>query len=96
MTIPMTIAITVSSSVISRPVRMALSVKYWPTTPHSNRRFVATLLTAAARAIRTSAVPIQRPGCRAGTALIRSAGTRVAASTPEVGVVASAYPLPAS
>jgi hypothetical protein len=71
---------------------MALLVKYWRTTPHSNLEFVATLLSAAASAIRTIAVPIQRPGWRAGIALIRSGGIVVFDSAPEVEIVARATP----
>src|SRR5438128_2280657 len=83
-TAPMTMAIAVSSRVTRSAARMVRSVKYCPTTCHSNRGFLTMLSMAAARMIRTTAVPIHRPGWRAGIALIRSAGTPVSGVTTPV------------
>ena len=71
-TIPMTIATTVSSSVASRPRRIRLVKKKWPTTSHPKRGLVATELISVAARTTMIAEAIQRPGWRTGTALTSS------------------------
>src|SRR5438132_5685269 len=94
-TIPMAMAITVSSSVIKRPARTVWLVKYWPTTPHWKRGLVATLLAPAARTRITTAVAIHRPGWRAGIALIRPASAPVLCpAIPGADVLARESPFP--
>ena len=70
--IPMTIAMTVSSRVTTRPSRIGVANRYSPTTLHSKCGSVMTDRRIAAAITRTIAAATQRPGRRTGTATISS------------------------
>ena len=71
-TMPIAIAITVSSIVTRRPSRIRSSNRYSPTTSHWKPDAVTIERTSAAATRRMIAAAIQRPGCRTGTAFMSS------------------------
>src|SRR5262249_48877503 len=73
--IPIAIAVTVNSSVVIRPWTTEYEKKYWRTTLHSKREFVAIDFAIAAPKTRMIAPATQRPGWRTGIALMSSALT---------------------
>src|SRR4051812_5871880 len=83
---PMAIAITVSSSVATRPLRMPCSKKYFPNVLQSRFGLVNSMWTSMAARTSTIAPLTHLPGCRTGTALMVSGRTGSAVS---VSVTAS-------
>src|ERR1700730_10472163 len=84
-TIPINIASTVNSSVISTPRSTGPENRYWPTTPHWKRGLLTTELTSPTSRTATIAALIQRPGCLTGTAFISSGGPASAMSAAASG-----------
>src|SRR5262249_55841209 len=80
-TIPIAMASTVSSIVARTACRIWCEKRYWRTTSHWNRGFVATELMIAAATSTMTAAPTPRPGGPTGIALISSGRTGCAVST---------------
>jgi hypothetical protein len=70
--IPMSIDTTVSSMVLTTPLRMRVSNRYWPTTCHSKCGLTTIERTIEAAMTSTITEAIHRPGRRTGTARISS------------------------
>ncbi len=88
--IPISIEMTVSSSVIRTPCRIRESNRYWPTTCHSKRELLTIERTIEAATSSTTTEAIQRPGWRTGTALMSSG--RPARSSEESSEVLTSEP----
>src|SRR5690606_31231751 len=69
---PPTIAATVSRIVLRTPLSTASEVMYLPCSSHSSASLVNRKLTNIATSTSTTAAATQRPGCRTGTARIAS------------------------
>jgi len=72
---PIAIAVTVSSIVLTSPCRIRGEVNQWPTSPHSNRELAAIELASSIARKTMTPTASHRPGCRSGTALICSGAT---------------------